>query len=372
MIACVLGEIDLVSALGLAGVRSVVMAGPGSPSLYSRFTAGVLDHVDARAAPDVRVERLLAFAAEQAEPPVLYYDGDWDTLMISRNRDALTSGFRFVVADADLVESLIDKERFRQLADHLELPVPPATRLAAGAEFEVGLRYPVVVKPLTRHEATWRPIARSKALRIDGAEQLRLLGERLSAAGVSVLVQEAVLGPESRIESYHVYVDDSRSVAAEFTGRKLRTYPNGYGYSTALVTTASEDVRRLGREIVARLDLTGVAKLDFKRDESGALHLLEVNPRFNLWHHLGALAGVNIPAIVHADLTGMPRPAAAEARPGVRWLSLSNDLRAARAGGWSTARWLRWAASSEAKSGFSWRDPFPLPRAYAARRTNGR
>ena len=60
--------------------------------------------------------------------------------------------------------------------------------------------------------------------------------------------------------------------------------------------------------IVERLALTGVAKLDFKRDPQGNLRLLEINPRFNLWHHAGAIAGVNIPALVYADLAGLPRP----------------------------------------------------------------
>src|SRR5215470_19812901 len=40
--------------------------------------------------------------------------------------------------------------------------------------------------------------------------------------------------------------------------------------------------------------LTGVAKPDFKRAPDGRLLLLEINPRFNLWHHLGAVAGVNL------------------------------------------------------------------------------
>ena len=128
----------------------------------------------------------------------------------------------------------------------------------------------------------------------------------------------------------------------------------------------------MGRDVVRRIGLTGVAKLDFKRDEQGALHLLEVNPRFNLWHHPGAIAGVNIPAIVHADLTGRERPPAAVARAGVRWCSPAHDLQAARHDGLSVARWLRWAISCEAKSGFAWADPLPLPRALLARTTRAR
>jgi D-aspartate ligase len=162
-------------------------------------------------------------------------------------------------------------------------------------------------------------------------------------------------------------VDSDGEVVGEFTGRKLRTHPPGYGYSTAVTITRSEEVAALGREISRRLGLQGVAKLDFKRGPDGVLNLLEINPRFNLWHHPGALAGVNLPALVQRDLLGLPRSAPAPLRPGVSWCSPVHDLRAARSEGISTVRWLRWAWTCEAKSGFAWDDPLPLARGAAWR-----
>ena len=90
-----------------------------------------------------------------------------------------------------------------------------------------------------------------------------------------------------------------------------------------------------------RIGLTGVAKLDFKRDPQGKLRLLEINPRFNLWHHPGAVAGVNIPALVYADLTGSPRPAATRVKAGVRWCRPWKDFPAARAAGVPLTTWVR-------------------------------
>jgi hypothetical protein len=72
--------------------------------------------------------------------------------------------------------------------------------------------------------------------------------------------------------------------------------------------------------------LTGGAKLDFKSAPDGRLLLLEINPRFNLWHHLGAVAGVNLPALVYADLVGLPRPATRPARAGARRRAPGFDL----------------------------------------------
>jgi D-aspartate ligase len=364
----VLGEIDLVRALALAGVRSAVVAQPGNPARYSRAAVRVLEWRDPWSEPGALVERLLAFGRAQPERPILFYDGDWDALLVSRHRDELSEAFRFVIAESGLVEALLDKERFRELAERLGLPVPRSRRLAEeDDEGTLGLQFPVLAKPLTREHGSWRPIARAKALHIAGEEDLRSLRARLRRSGLELLVQEAVPGPESRVVSYHTYVDERGEVAGEFTGRKLRTYPSQYGYSTALEITASEEVTAAGREIVGQLGLRGVAKLDFKRGPDGSLHLFEVNPRFNLWHHPGAVAGVNLPEVVYRDLVGLPRPPARPARPGVQWCSLAHDLQAARADGIGSLRWVAWALRCDVKSGFAWNDPLPLPRAVLAR-----
>jgi predicted ATP-grasp superfamily ATP-dependent carboligase len=108
-----------------------------------------------------------------------------------------------------------------------------------------------------------------------------------------------------------------------------------------------------------------VAKLDFKRAEDGMLYLLEVNPRFSLWHHLGARAGVNFPLLVYRDLVGLPRPAARPVRSGVRWVSPLRDRRAAKEEGVSLIPWLRWTLGSEGMAALAWDDPVPAIAALA-------
>jgi len=367
--ACVIGEIDLVRALGLAGIGSVVVSPPGDFTRYSRHKRAAISRLDAASQPERLVDRLVEFARGRPEPPVLYYNGDWDLLMVSRFREQLGEVFRFVIPDAELVEDLVNKRRFQERAAELDLPVPRAFELIAGDELPaVELRYPLVVKPLTREHSTWQPLARAKVRAVATPQELRALCDELAPAGVDVLVQEEVPGPETLIESHHVYVGEDGEVVGEFTGRKIRTYPAAYGYSTALEVSDAQDVAALGRDMLARLGFRGVAKLDFKRHpDDGSLHLLEINPRFNLWHHPGAKAGVNIPALVYRDLNGLPRVAGAKARAGVRWCSPWRDFQAVRESGESVMRWLPWMAGTEAKCAVAWDDPFPLPSAVAYR-----
>jgi len=365
-LACVLGDADLLRALGLAGIPCAVAAQPGDPARYSRFARVVLEWADAWDRPEALLESLERFGAAQATPPVLFYEEDRELLVVSRNRERLRRHYRFVVPAAELVEDLVDKGRFQALAQRLDLPVPAARVLDPCADpvpQDLSLPFPVVLKPLVRRGDRWTPIAGgAKALHIDSPATLASLWPRLAEAGITVLLQQLIAGPETSIESYHVYVDEPGNTVGEFTGRKIRTWPTSHGDSTALVTTDAPDVMALGRDLVRRLNLRGVAKFDFKRAPDGRLYLLEVNPRFTLWHHLGARAGVNVPALVYADLVGQPRAERRQARAGVRWCKPWDDVAAARAAGISFLRWLPWALGCEAMRVVAWDDPMPFVR----------
>jgi predicted ATP-grasp superfamily ATP-dependent carboligase len=293
---------------------------------------------------------------------VLFYQEDEHLLFISRNREQLQDAYRFVLPDPELVERLVNKALFQELAGELNLPVPPTRPLRPAERAslpKLDLRYPIIVKPVFRERSWAESGYHTKALRIGSPQELEAHWPLWTEQKWSLLAQQLIPGPESQIESYHVYAADDGSIAGEFTGRKIRTFPSEFGHSTALQTTEADDVAELGRSLVQRLGLRGVAKFDFKRDIDGRLWLLEVNPRFNLWHHLGAVAGVNIPALVYSDLTNQPRQQATRARAPVTWCRLSEDWRAAQAFGIPIRSWLPWALQSDAKS-MSWSDPVPL------------
>ncbi len=368
-LACVVGSLDLVRALGIAGIRSAVVSPPGDFARFSRHVKVRIDSVDASREPDLLIERLLRFGLEQPSPPVLYYDGDFKLLAISRARETLAQAFRFVLPEPTLAENLVDKSRFAGMVERLALPVPPSVRLSPDGNAPVAdLRFPVVIKPLTRQNDAWEPLASAKAIEVASPVELRNLWPQLRDAGVEVLLQELVPGPETLVESYHAYIDTQGETAGEFTGRKIRTYPTRYGYSTALEITLEHDVVEAGREILSRLEFRGVAKLYFKRHpDDGRLYLLEVNPRFNIWHHPAARAGVNLPEIVYRDLVGLPRRPVPRVRPGARWVHPWFDFRAARLQGVPLARWLPWMLTCEAKYGVALDDPLPIPRAAAVR-----
>jgi predicted ATP-grasp superfamily ATP-dependent carboligase len=352
-----MGGFDVVRPLTLAGVECSVFTPPHDPTRWSRRIRGALPYVDPGSDPEAAVSTLLSFALAQPNKPVLYPANDGAVLLASRWRARLAEGCHLTLAGPELIEDLLHKDRFAALAERLELPVPRSRRLRVetASPGDLDLRYPIVVKPIVRTTPWLRQRSAAKAMLANDPAELALRWSELTPGS-------QVPGPEGRIESHHAYVDHAGRIAGEFTGRKIRTYPRRFGESTAIEITEERDVARLGRDVLERIGLRGVAKLDFKRAPDGSLTLLEVNPRFNLWHYPGALAGVNLPALVHADLAGTRRPPVQRLRAGVRWCDPLLDPLAAHADGVRLRSWLRFAMRCEAISGFGRDDPLPLVR----------
>jgi predicted ATP-grasp superfamily ATP-dependent carboligase len=138
--------------------------------------------------------------------------------------------------------------------------------------------------------------------------------------------------------------------------------------SSFLELAHNDELAAIGRDIAGRVPLKGVFKIDFKRDpDTGRYYLLEINARYNLWHHMAAKNGINLPQIAYDYLVHDARPAALRYRTTVRWLCLRLDFRACRElvsrGELSVGGWLRsLVASRKVYDLFSWTDPLPALR----------
>jgi D-aspartate ligase len=381
--ALVIGDVSLVRALGRSGLPVMLSSSEPRPAAASsRYCAGVLRTPSFIDEPEAAVRSIAAWAKAQRAPPVIFYQGDHDLLALSRNRAVVTPVAHIVLPRAELVEDLVDKLRFAALGARHGLPVPPTVTLRREQPFDDVLaawsHFPCVIKPSLRSRWIGSALQMQdertpKAIRVETKAELARIAPLVRAHETDCVLQAAVEGGEEQILSYHAYVRDDGDVLAEFTGRKVRTIPRRYGFSTCVDVVHQPDVQEAGREVCRKLALTGVMKMDFKRDtRDGRLYLLEINPRFNLWHHPGTVAGVSIPALVYADCV---RPGSAlspgRARRSVRWLSARGDLRALfeyrRAGELSIGRWLREVVTADVNEDLFLQDPLPSLLELAAR-----
>ena len=368
--ACVIGDLSLVRALGRADITiAVATSERDSKVTLSRYCTAAVPTPSWVDNPEAALAAIIAWGKQQREAPVLFYQGDHDLLAVSRGREGLAPHLRCVLPPAQLVEDLVDKLRFAALAGRRKLPVPVTRMLHRSKDLADEIRhwnsFPCVLKPATRSPRFAEVSRGRKALRLESRSELENVIAIIEGYEADFVLQAAIEGGEDRIVSYHAYIRPGGQVMADFTGRKLRTAPRLYGFSTYVEITDDDEVRRVGLAVLGELGFSGVVKLDFKRDRrDNQLYLLEINPRFNLWHHAGAVAGVSIPALVYRDCVepGTAQPAR-RVRPGVRWVNLTEDARVVReyraAGELSLAQWLLEMATVDVNEGISMRDPLP-------------
>lgn len=371
--AAVMGDLNLVRCLGRAGVPVTLLTPEvPNPASLSRYCRRVVPTPNPEDSLEDAAAALMAVPWQEDERPCLFYQGDHDLLTASRHRDQLAERYTFLLPPPDLVEDLVDKARFLELAGRLRLPVPRSRIVEPGPgaarDIEAWGVFPCIAKPAVRthwfRSALVGTQGPQKAVRIQDRAALRALAPALETHHTPLIVQECVEGGEERVVSFHAYVRPGGEVVAAFTGRKIRTLPPTFGVSCYVEITDDERVHRLGREILDRLEFYGVLKMDFKEDaRTGRLYLLEINPRFNLWHYPAAVAGANLPALVYRDLCGLDWPLSTRVQPGVRWLALHRDLHAfpayRRRGALTVGSWLASLCHRCVYDAFAWDDPAP-------------
>ena len=368
-----LGGLNIVRALGMARIPVIVAsAGRRLPSMASRYCSGVIElpAITERAA----VVKTLIEETRQFGRVPLFYDNDDRLALVQDYRAALAPHFALLLNEPALADALVEKSRFQALAEQHGLPVPRRLdweRLDAHAG-------PVLVKPKTR--TGWDHSSVRRQL-FGGAGKARIFGSGREARANALAAQladqlsfqEYVPGGDDGIWSFHGFAAPGGEVLEWFVGRKIRTWPALTGDSSYLGLARDERLVALGRDLARRLGLAGIFKMDFKRSaDTGRFYLLEINTRFNLWHYLGASAGVNLPEVAYRYLLGGRKPSHAEANTRVRWLHLQYDLRAFRElrarRELSLAQWLRSLAHRPMVYDlFSWSDPKPFVRHWTAK-----
>lgn len=261
-----------------------------------------------------------------------------------------------------------DKARILTLSAECGLPGPDSRRIGEPADTillpDDGF-FPAVLKPhrsITVHEG------RVQSLRVtrvaDRTACLQALA-MLPRTAFPVVLQREVSGPG---EGLFLLRWKGRIVAG-FAHRRLREKPPWGGVSVYRESIAlPPDLLAAGKELLDRLDWSGVAMIECKRDLSTGRHvLMEINGR--LWGSLQLAidAGVDFPKILADCVAGAPPAAPPTYRPGVRsrwfwgdvdhlYLRLRHGPRRVVA----LAEFLRPGGPADREEIWRWRDPGPF------------
>jgi predicted ATP-grasp superfamily ATP-dependent carboligase len=230
-------------------------------------------------------------------------------------------------------------------------------------------RFPLILKPMLPPTWSREPIAtvvgHKKALTVHSAAELEARYGAIAALEPRLVVQDYVPGRDDRLYSLHVYMDRASEPLGWFTGRKLRTYPTYAGIGCFVESVTIPEIIADGIDMLRRIHYSGLALLQFKRDDrDGTYKLLEINPRTSSWNLLAAEAGVNLPYIAYRDAIGAPPQAPPVQRDGLRYQYFDHDLRAfwdyRKHGDITLAQWLGSLRGPKVYQLFAADDPSPF------------
>ena len=277
-------------------------------------------------------------------------------------------------SDAAL-DAALDKSTTTRIAHELGLPVPAARELAQQSPASAPPRdmpepprsWPVVLKPV-RSKVVIGDRLVSLAVAIVHDDETRAVTLAAWLPHTPVQEQAWVAGRGVGVE---VLYEHGR-MAWHFVHERLHEWPLTGGASTLRRAAGAEpELVDMTRRLLDRLQWHGAAMVEWRRDDRGVVHLMEINPR--LWGSLPLTiaAGVDIPRGLLSLARGEPLPATPGWRVGMTARNMTDDfqwcldnLRADRTDALLLTEsplraafgWLRVFSGREVWDGWSWRD----------------
>jgi D-aspartate ligase len=275
------------------------------------------------------------------------------------------AGLVVLEADDDAVLAMLDKDRTYAIARAAGVAAPDTVRVVTADDLESaiqGIGFPCALKPIHTHEFSRH--FRAKVMVAHDEATLRSAFAATQEAGLSMILTEIIPGGEERYCSYFTWIDPDGSFLFDFTKRKLRQYPVGFGGGTYHLTEWADDVAETGRRFLSAAGVRGLGNVEFKRDpRDGSLKLIECNARFTAGNEIVRRAGVDIAWIAYARMTGQPLPPIRRGRDGVyMWYPLKDTLaflELRRRGETATLDWVRGLAHRQTFPIWSASDPMP-------------
>lgn len=370
--ALVCGEIGLVHSLGIEGIP--VFAGSNvekNTAFYSRYAKGTIR------VPDYETERfietLCEFGANRPHKTVLITDDDQAALAISRNREKLENDFLFLLPDRKTVETIQDKYLFHKKAKELDLPVPVSYMVSSLEELDSihsELIFPCILKPVNKEDWWHKSFQEQvgpyqKAFRCSSREELYETYKKIFLIHPKVIVQESIEGKDDQHYSVNMYINHQGDTKGCYAYQKIRMCPPGAGRGSFFMTVQEQEILEKAREVAAKLGMKGLVNIQFKRDiRSGALKLIEMEPRLSVSNFLGPAAGANLAASYYYDLVGENVPSIEEYRTGVKYSDLFRDIKAffqyRKQGRLSFIEWLQSYKRNVVCNGHMFKDPWPI------------
>ena len=290
---------------------------------------------------------------------------DATLVAVARNKASLSEHHTVACPEWPVVETAIDKSRTYELAESIGIAIPKTVIPTGRRDVEKygsAAQYPVLVKPRQSHKY----FEKFKKKMVKAADKYQLMEayEQADRAGLGVMLQEYIEGPDSNGINYNCYFLSNEPMA-EFTARKVRLSPPDSGVPSVVVSERVDEVIGPGRRLLAALSYEGYCCMEFKKDNrDGTYKLMEINARHNRSTLLAVRCGINFPLMEYRRLAAGERMSVNGYAEGLHWIDFAKDLAAIgqyrRQGGFSVRKYAVPYFRRRTFAVLSSRDPLPF------------
>ncbi|MBW4709180.1 hypothetical protein KX928_15415 [Roseobacter sp. YSTF-M11] len=270
---------------------------------YSKYVKQSFSLLEIASDPDVLVD-FLESHLDLWKGAVLIPTNDHALTGMAKNHARLSENFRLTCPPWEIVERVIDKSQTVASAREVGIAVPEVYGKAT-ADFQGAseLDYPVLVKPIQGHQ--FAHVFNKKLFQVENAEELAGVIAMVEAEGFDCEIVEFVVGPETAIQHFQVFIDANGAPRGAFTYRKLRQEPPVFGVARACETYDAPELHDLTLALLERIEWRGIASVAFKQDiRNGRHYLMEINGRSPLSHGLALKAGHNYALMAYCEAAG--------------------------------------------------------------------
>lgn len=255
-------------------------------------------------------ENVAAVAAEFPNKTVLVIGcGDSYVKLAAENKDAFPANCIAPYVSGDLINVLINKEKFYAMCDRYGIDHPGTLiyRPEMGYDFDLPFDPPYICKP-SNGVAYWEhPFAgNEKVFTCPTRENLMEVLARVYAAGYpdSMIIQDFIPGDDSNMRVLTNYSDRKGKVKLMCLGHVLleEHTPHGIGNHAVILTEVNEELSLKLKDFLEAIGFVGFSNFDIKYDpRDGKYKVFEINCRQGRSNYYVTGAGYNIAKLLVQD-----------------------------------------------------------------------
>jgi D-aspartate ligase len=289
------------------------------------------------------------------ESPILLLSEDIHALEISENRDLIDKYYTFILPDKNIVDKLLDKRKFTELAIKNKINIPKTLIIKNKGELDNTideLSFPFLLKPYMMHSC--KICCKNELLKY--TKSFSPLNWR------SVIAQEWIPGDDASIYFCFVFFNREIEPIASLTAQKIRQWPPQDGTTSLCKTIENKHVLDETIRIFKMFGLSGFGSIEYKfNNKDGKYYIMEPTVgRYNQQIAISKEAGVNLPNIAVSYLRRKKIPEFKQ-RNNIWWIHEVNDYLSQRHTRQSNKNgYLKHLFKSDTNVLFSKKDPMPI------------